>query len=276
MTDDRTPTEVVREVLQGGVANAGAVVRLGDEVHRPANVCSATIHALLRHVRSRGFHGASDPLRVDGDREVLVFVPGDVPIPPYPAWAQTDRALASTARLIRGLHDASIGFADLGARWSDELNDPRPGDDPVVCHNDVCPENVVFRDGEAVALLDFDFAAPGRRTYDLACFARMCVPVDGDDDAAGLGWSPADRPRRTRLVADAYGCGAGQRAEMLECLDETIERGGEFVQRHVDAGEPGFVEMWEQMGGMARFDRRRAWWAGARPGFAHALRRPAD
>lgn len=271
MTDDRTPTEVVREVLQGGVANAGAVVRVGDEVHRPANRYSPTTHALLRHVRSGGFAGASHPLRVDGDREVLVFVPGDVPIPPYPAWAQTDVALASTARLIRGLHDASVGFADLGGQWSDELNDPEPGDDPVVCHNDVCPENVVFRDGEAVALLDFDFAAPGRRAYDLACFARMCVPVDGDLDAVKLGWMPADRPRRTRLVADAYGCDAGQRVEMLECLDETIERGGEFVKRHVDAGEPGFVEMWEQMGGMARFDRRRAWWAGARPAFAEAL-----
>ena len=28
---------------------------------------------------------------------------------------------------------------------------------PIVCHNDVCLENVVFRDGEAVGLLDFDF-----------------------------------------------------------------------------------------------------------------------
>lgn len=259
------------EILQGGVANAGAVIRIGGLVHRPANPSSPAIHSLLRHVRTRGFSGASDPVTIDGDREVLVFVPGDVPVPPYPDWAQTDSALASTARLIRGLHDASVDFAHDAFAWSDELRDPEPGERPVVCHNDVCPENVVFRHGEAVALLDFDFAAPGRRAYDLACFARMCVPVDGDRDAARLGWSSADRPRRTRLVADAYGCDADQRTELLECLDTTIERGGEFVRRHVLAGEPGFVEMWEQMGGMARFDRRRAWWARARSTFADAL-----
>jgi thiamine kinase-like enzyme len=50
----------------------------------------------------------------------------------------------------------------------------------VICHNDVCLENVVFRGGLAVALLDFDFAAPGRPTFDSAAFARMCVPVDDD------------------------------------------------------------------------------------------------
>jgi hypothetical protein len=57
----------------------------------------------------------------------------------------------------------------------------------------------------------------------------------------------------------------------LTCLDESIERGGEFVRRHVEAGEPGFIEMWESMGGMARFDRRRGWWTANRPAFAATL-----
>ena len=54
-----------------------------------------------------------------------------------------------------------------------------------MCHNDVCPENVVFRDGIAVALLDFEFAAPGRPVYDVAQLARIeaCVRrrVDAGD-----------------------------------------------------------------------------------------------
>jgi Ser/Thr protein kinase RdoA (MazF antagonist) len=42
-----------------------------------------------------------------------------------------------------------------------------------VCHNDVCIENVVFDDRrEAVGLLDFDFAAPGRAVRDLVHTAR--------------------------------------------------------------------------------------------------------
>jgi hypothetical protein len=151
------------------------------------------------------------------------------------------------------------------------MHDPAPGDDTVVCHNDVCPENVVFRDGEAIALLDFDFAAPGRRAFDLATLARMCVPVDDDVSATALGWHPADRPRRLRLLADAYGFDSEHRNEMMSCLDGSIARGGEFVLRHVEAGEVGFVEMWTAMGGMERFDRRRRWWADERPAFESAM-----
>jgi hypothetical protein len=259
------------EVLQGGVANAGAVVRVGGHVLRPANPHSGTIHSFLRHVRDQGFDGASDPVAIEGDRERLVFGAGDVPVPPYPTWAQADTALASTARLIRGLHDASVGFVAGANDWSDELRDVSPGGDRVICHNDVCMENVVFCDGVAVSLLDFDFAAPGRRAFDVAAFARMCVPIDDDLNASRLGWLAADRPSRLRLVADTYGLDAAGRVELLVCLDESIARGGEFVQRHVEAGEPGFVEMWNAMGGMARFDRRRAWWATNRDRFASAL-----
>ena len=186
------------EILQGGVANAGAVVRSGDHVLRPSNQHSASIHAFLKRLRARGFHGASEPVAIDPDgRERLRFVPGDVPLPPYPSWAQTDEALASVAVLIRGLHDASTGLSLGSESWSTELADPDGG--PVMCHNDVCLENVVFRDGSAVALLDFDFAAPGRRAFDLAAFARMCVPIDDDSNASRLGWASIDKPMRLRV-----------------------------------------------------------------------------
>lgn len=265
------------EVLQGGVANAGAVVRIGDEVQRPSNPNSVTIHRLLRHVRLAGFEGASEPICIDDDgKERLAYTDGDVPVPPYPVWAQTGKALGSTARLIRGLHDASVGFDARNATWSSEMADPvdTAGADPdqmVICHNDVCMENTVFRNGEAIALLDFDFAAPGRRNHDLAAFARMCVPIDDDTNAERLGWSPADRPARLRLVADAYGLTAAQRSELLACLDASIAGGGEFVRRRVEAGEQAFIEMWNAMGGLERFDRRRTWWRDARPAFATAL-----
>lgn len=263
------------EVLHGGVANAGAVVRVGEHVLRPSNRHSISIHRFLRDVREVGFTGASDPIGIDPDgRGRLVFVPGDVAVPPYPSWAQEDSALASIAGLIRRMHDASVGVDLDGATWSDEMADPdHPrGDGTVMCHNDVCLENVVFHDGEAIALLDFDFAAPGRREHDIACFARMCVPVDDDTSSAGLGWTPADRPARLRLVCDEYGFDADGRAGVLACLSGSIARGGEFVRRRVEAGEQAFIEMWESMGGQERFDRRRRWWASERHRFEHALR----
>ena len=268
-------------MLAGGIANAGAVMRSGEHVLRPANPHSASIHRFLGHLRAAGFDGASEPAGIDPDgRERLVFIEGAVAVPPYALWAQTDTALGSVAALMRRLHEAARGFDDAAATWSTEMADPDLGSPTgptseggvVVCHNDVCLENVVFRDGAAVGLLDFDFAAPGRPAYDLAQMARMCTPVDDPLDADRLGWRPdAAAPERVRLVADAYGLGAAGRRELFDALDRSIARGGEFVRRRVEAGEAAFVAMWESMGGMARFDRRREWWAGRRDGFAAAL-----
>ncbi len=259
------------EQLAGGIANAGAVVRVGDHVLRPSSARTPAIHALLRHVRRRDAVGdlVPEPLGVDPDgRERLGFVAGDVPLPPYPDWAQTDGALASIARLLRRYHAAAAGFVPpTGVVWSDEMADPRGG--PVVCHNDVCLDNVVFRDDEAVALLDFEFAAPGRPVFDLSAMASMCVPVD--PEGAVFGWAPNDAPRRLRLVADAYGLDGAGRAELLGCIAARIAVGGEFLAARVAAGEQAFIDLWDKGGGMARFDRRRAWFAEHRPRFAAAL-----
>ncbi len=261
---------VDEEILRGGVANAGAVVRTGDEVLRPANPHTPTIHAFLGALRSVGFDGAPKPVGVDPDgRERLGFIRGDVPLTPYPEWAQTNAALASVVRLVRRFHAASAQCAaGPGQAWSDELVDPKAGSGAgtIVCHNDVCLENVVFREGEAVALLDFDFAAPGRPLYDLAQLARMCVPVDDPLSASRSGWAPVDVAGRLRLVADEYGLTVADRTEFFSILEASIERGGEFVRRHAEAGQPAFVEMWNAMGGMERFDRRRDWFRAHRDG----------
>lgn len=259
------------EVLHGGVANAGAVVRIADHVLRPSNPHSESIHRYLGALRRSGFTGASEPVGIEADgRERLRFIPGDVATPPYPEWVQADSALGSIARLMRQLHDASVGL-DLGeVTWSDEMADPVDGE--VMCHNDVCLENVVLRDGEAVAFLDFDFAAPGRREFDLASFVRMCVPIDDDTNSSRLGWHTPDRPARLRLVCDEYGLDRVGRIVLIDCLSDSIARGGEFVRRRVEAGETAFIEMWESMGGQQRFDRRRRWWDTERDSFERALR----
>jgi hypothetical protein len=258
--------------LPGGVANAGRVTWVGDHVLRPASPHWRTIHKLLRFLRATGFDGAPKPVGIEPDgRERLEYIEGDVPLPPYPAWAQSDDALVSVSLLLRRFHLASAAFELAGTTWSSELADPA-GPGPVACHNDVCLENVVFRGEKAVGLVDFDFAAPGRPVHDLAAFARLCVPIDDDASAARLGWQPADRPGRLRLAADAYGLDAAGRLLLLEVLSGQVARGGEFVRRHVEAGEPGFVAMWQQMGGAERFDRRRRWWDDRRERFAAALR----
>lgn len=258
------------EQLAGGIANAGKVTKVGDEVRRPSNPFSPAVHRFLGAIRDAGFAGASRPIGIGTDgRERLEFIAGDVPLPPYPAWAQAEAALGSIADLMRRFHRASAAFDPSGETWSDEMTDPAGG--PIICHNDVCLENVVFRDGVAVGLLDFDFAAPGRPLYDLAAMVRMCVPIDDDDHAARFGWTPADRPARVRLVADRYGLDAAGRHDLLGHLDDSIARSGEFVRRRVEAGDPNFIEMWEENGGASRHDFRRGWWTRERPAFTRAL-----
>lgn len=258
-------------VLRGGVANAGRVTRAGPHVLRPAGPHTPSLHRFLSALPAAGFGGAPLPVGIEPDgRERLTFIPGRVGLPPYPEWVQGDEALASIVRLLAAFHSASASVDTTSCRFSAELADPVGG--PLVCHNDVCPENVVFDGETAVGLLDFDFAAPGRPAFDLAQCARMCIPVDDDETSAMLGWRRADRPARLRVAAEAYGLDGAGRAELLRALDASIATGGAFVRRRVQAGDRNFIAMWQAMGGDDRFDRRRRWWSAERGRFRRALR----
>jgi hypothetical protein len=258
--------------LAGGVGNAGGVTRVGDIVLRPANPHTDAIDALLRYLHAVGFDAVPKPLGAAPDgRERFGFVPGDVPLPPFPAWSLTDGALASTAALLRAFHEAQAGFVPpADASWNDEMADSIDG--PVICHNDVCPENVVFRDGAAVALLDFDFAAPGRPLHDLAQLAKMWIPLDTDEDAARFGRGGLDPFHRLRVVADAYGL-PPDRSEFLDVIAQTIAdaRTGGFVRRRIEAGQQAFIDMAETMGGLERYERRHQWFEKNRRRFADVL-----
>ncbi len=142
----------------------------------------------------------------------------------------------------------------------------------MVGHNDVCLENVVFRDGVAVGFLDFDFAAPGRPEFDLAQCARMCIPIEPQVDSAKLGLAPNDRTARLRVVADAYGLDAAGRQRLLEAMPDAVERSIEFVLRRVERGDPNFTLMYQFLGGADRYERRRAFWTTYEAEFAKVLR----
>ena len=115
---------MVEQPLTGGIANAGAVVRVGPHVLRPSSPHSGSIH-FLRAVRQAGFEGAPSPLGIDEDgRERLVFIDGEVPVVPDPQWSQSDTALAYIATPVRSLHDAARSFDPRGLTWNDSLADP--------------------------------------------------------------------------------------------------------------------------------------------------------
>ena len=145
------------ELLTGDGVTQG-IVRIGDTLRRPLRPFSLTVQAYLAHLRDAGFADAPLPFGVDEHgREMLSFVPGDVPRNPLPPETAGDDVLVALARLIRALHEASAGWAPPpDAVWG---GTPASAGRPItrrtelVTHCDYYPGNVVFRDGLPVALI---------------------------------------------------------------------------------------------------------------------------
>ncbi len=272
---DQSP-EQVREQdqpLKGGMMNT--VFRRGDRVVRTAPPHAFALQAFLTALADSGFEGAPRPLALHGDgTEELTFVAGEVAVPPFPAWAAGDRVVSASARLLRRYHDAAAHVPfDTGAAWPTALSDPEGG--TLLCHNDPCLENLVFRDGSGHALIDFDLAAPGRPVWDLAALAFYLGPTLPPEALAGSEFAGADVLRRLRLLADGYGMSKADRWALPGAIEQYNEVSRVFVKDMFDQGNPLFVRDVERIGGWSAWertkDRRSAWLAERRPDFRAAL-----
>jgi hypothetical protein len=253
MREDREPEREV--LLHGGIANDGQVVRVGDTVRRPQRSWSPATHALLLHLEAVGFAGAPRFLGVDAQgREVLSYVAGAAVVPPYPEWGLTDEALVSVAELLRGFHEAVAGFDLQAHAWP--LTPPDAFVEGVVSHNDPNLDNVVFRDGRAVALIDFDLAGPGSRAWDVACAARLWAPLRADVDIAdsrrGRGLE------RFRLFVDSYGMDEAQRVQVARGVRENYRWFCELISSSAAGGHEAFANYWRSVP-RERLERTARW-----------------
>ena len=186
--------------LPGG--NMNAVVRDGDTVLRNAGPWTPTVHRYLGYLAVAGVDWAPRPLGIEGGRERLSFVEGDVPLYPLPDWVWADAILEDGARRLRQLHDASVGFGLDGAVWQAPAKIPSE----VICHNDFAPHNLAFAEGAIVGAIDFDFCSPGPRLWDIAYFATRAVPLAATTPKGAPGMD--DARRRVELILRAYGSDA--------------------------------------------------------------------
>lgn len=173
-----------REILnQSGRTTAG-VERVGETVRRPTGFHSPFVHALLLHLERRDFVGAPRYLGLDSaDREILSYVPGDVP-PDLGVFSAEQ--LIDAANLLRALHEATRDFPDRGAS-------------EVVCHGDASPCNCVFRDARPIALIAFDAAHPGSPRQDVGYASWLWLDLGNED------LDPVEQGRRLGEFVAAYG-----------------------------------------------------------------------
>jgi thiamine kinase-like enzyme len=124
---------------------------------------------------------------------------------------------SQVARALRAFHDSGIELptpfwvpdllgdyarivADRGGSLPSEYADTRaladrvaealPLVEPVACHNDLLPANLLLVDGSRLMLVDWEYAGMGHRSFDLG---NLAVNNEFDDDA------------ETRLLAAYYG-----------------------------------------------------------------------
>ncbi|MDQ0798114.1 hypothetical protein QFZ58_006602 [Streptomyces sp. B1I3] len=128
----------------------------------------------------------------------------------------------------------------------------------MLCHNDVCPDNVVFRDGHAFALIDFDLAAPGRPLWDVAMTARYWAPMLDPASADALYPAGLDVPARLRILADSYGLSPQERAELPGVIEQATQTCRDCVADRVADGDPIHVKALTERGGWERWDRIQA------------------
>ena len=263
--------------LVGGMDTRWAPVRIGDTVRRAAGSSSESVRDLLLHLESVGFDGAPRYLGTDEQgREVLSYIEGEVPRPPYPAWSMTETALADLGALVRRYHEATASFMPpASAAWATDWADPTPTDadraDPArtICHNDLFPENVVFRDGRVVALIDFAMAAPGRTLWDLAIAAELWGPLG---DPAWRDQHPADLDgiHRVGVLARGYGLEPERATEFVDVVVEERAHSIANIRTEIGDGNASWIGHWTKAGGDERAAADDAWIAANRAAMIRA------
>jgi Phosphotransferase enzyme family len=228
--------------LPGGTANRGRVIRVGDTVHRPRGAHTAAVHALLEHLAESGFTGVPQVVGVDDRAEVLGYIEGNAATEPMADWALTESALISVGALLRRYHRHASRFDGTSMRWQRPL--PARWRGSLVTHNDVNPANVIFRDGEAMALIDFDLAGPGTPAWDLAVTACFWAPLR---DAVDVNDRRRDeRLPRYRILLDSYGADRPLRLEVTDALPAANQWISDVIEDAANNGHPAFGSLWRR------------------------------
>ena len=133
---------------------------------------------------------------------------------------------------------------------------PVPFRGGIVTHNDPNLDNVIFVDGRASALVDFDLASPACAAWDVACAARLWAPLRDEQDVPEC--LRGRTHTRLRLFVDAYGMPRAERERVVDAMVLAHDWCYRVVRAAVAAGHEPFGRMWHA-GGATRAVRTRDW-----------------
>lgn len=258
--------EEIEEPLVGGDVTEG-IVRVGDTIRRPRTDESPSVESLLQFLERTGFDGAPRFRGLDDrGRQVLSFVPGEVAGRPWPHWVADDDRIASVARLVRRYDDAAHGFG-LPAAATASTGPDIPGIPPstmgpatFVAHLDICPENVVFRNEQAIALIDFDLARPANRLREVCNMLQWWAPLMPEEDRYAS-VREIDVFARAALMVQVYGLDPVDRAQIVQALQNSSQRAWHAMRRRAEQRGGPWRRLWDQGIG-DRIVRRQQWLAG--------------
>lgn len=231
--------------LIGGTLNA--VVRVGETVRRPVGPWTPAVHALLRHLRHRGFELAPEPLGVDElGHEILQYLPGTTVgwSLPWPDLVRSEELLIEVGEVTARYHRVVTDFRPAGTvLWQ---SGPEALDSSeIVCHHDLAPYNMVFNEHRLVGIIDWDLAGPGSARSELAFVAWQWVPLHGPLVSRHLGWpEPPDRVRRLRLLLDAYGL--DDRSGFIDAVIKRIRYNRDIMIGRAAAGNQAYQALIDQ------------------------------
>lgn len=282
-------------VLSGGIANHSAVIRVGDEVARPATPQDPLVNEFLAYLADKGFAFAPVPKDKDEKgRNRLSFLPG-VAASELSGWQNNQQLLIEAALAHRALHEHSAGFeprlkgqyaitaGDYFPPCAQSLEPVRiakaassyqntPLEQPLLmCHNDMSPANTIITaasnttaeanatavssttaeahataasnttteanataEVKVVGFIDFEYAKPSLRLFDLAVAARHWIPFDCQTNSE-QGFT------RFSAWAECHELDAEQRRYICQIAIRFLQQAQANVQALAAQGHQGFA-----------------------------------
>lgn len=240
------PDDEIETPLTGGIANQGAVVRVGPTVRRPRKPQSETVQAFLEHLQHWGVSEVPYPFGFDLEgREVLGFIEGVAPEQPFPHWVTELDLLRNLAEVQRKMHAAAADFVPpANAVWGtggDYFPAEAAGD--LVCHNDLGIGNVVIGNGRIRGIIDFDYAHPVNPMFDIAVAIRHWLPMaptSGRDPA----WGDDDALiPRFRAFCEVHELDADERSSVIDLAVAFLDQARGNIARLAESGHAGFRQL---------------------------------